>query len=161
MKRKSLRRLSPFILVMVFATACGGGVSAPEMTAQALGQSIAQTATAAASSSVSAQDVLETAVAQATASANIAAATQAAQAGLNAEAMAAAGGEDDGVTDRFGLDPALSRIQCRAGPAPVPGAARLLCCTGERRICLFPEPLAGGYARHTCGRAAVRALDTG
>ena len=108
MIRKSLLRLTPFILVMAFATACGGGASAPEMTAQALGQSIALTATAVASNSVSAQDILETAVAQATANANVAAATQAAQAGLNAEAMAATATAEAPIRaelPKYGIDP--------------------------------------------------------
>ena len=72
------------------SSACGGGgTTPPEMTAQALGQSISMTATAAAGSGFDAQAELDAAVVQATASAEAVAATQAAEAGLNAEAMAA------------------------------------------------------------------------
>ena len=76
-------------LIMALMTACAGGPSAQEQTAQALGQSVAQTATAAAASGFNPGANLETAQALATGEGAASAATQTFQAGLSAEAQAA------------------------------------------------------------------------
>ncbi|MBT3314849.1 MAG: hypothetical protein HN390_09560 [Anaerolineae bacterium] len=108
-----LRHLTIFVLLTGVITACGGGVTPAEMTAQALGQSISLTATAGANNGFDAQAELETAVAQATASAGALAATQSAQAGLNAEAMAATATAEAPIRSElptYGIDPVNGHV---------------------------------------------------
>ena len=102
-----------FVLLIGLMTACSGGVSPAEMTAQALGQSISLTATAGANNGFDAQAELEAAVAQATAGADSLAATQSAQAGLNAEAMAATATVEAPIRAElptYGIDPANGHV---------------------------------------------------
>jgi hypothetical protein len=111
MKLRSLSIMSA-ILALGLA-ACGGGASAPEMTAQALGQSISLTATAGASDGFDAQADLQTAVAQATEQAAAAVATQAALAGLDAEAAAATATVEAPIRAElplYGIDPANGHV---------------------------------------------------
>ena len=115
MKTKLIRiiTITPIALVMLLATACGGGATPAEMTAQALGQSISLTATAGANNNITADENLQTAVAQATANADTVSATQAAQAGLNAEAMAATATAEAPIRAElptYGIDPANGHV---------------------------------------------------
>ncbi len=116
-----LRSLHLAILVLALGlTACTGGLSAPEMTAQALGQSISLTATAGAGNGFNAQADLQTAVAQATASADSAAATQAAIAGLDAEALAATATAEAPIQEElttYGINPANGHVAWVHPPA--------------------------------------------
>jgi len=101
-------------------SACSGGLDAPEMTAQALGQSISLTATAGAGSSLDAQANLQTAVAQGTASAASAAATQAAAAGQDAAAIAATATAEEPIRaelSKYGINPAYGRVAWVHPPA--------------------------------------------
>ena len=79
--------LIPFLAIAL--SACGGGVSNQEATAQALSESFSKTATAAASGAFSAEDNLATVQAQATQNSLDIAATQSAAQGLSAEALSA------------------------------------------------------------------------
>ena len=113
MKKKSTRFLTPLALVMLVATACGSGATAPEMTAQALGQSISLTATAGAGTAYDSQAELQTAVAQATAGAESMVATQSAQGGMAAEAMAATATAESPIRAElptYGIDPANGHV---------------------------------------------------
>ena len=108
MKNK-LSHIAIVVLLTGLVSACGGGGATPaEMTAQALGQSISMTATAAASGGLNAQGELDAVVAQATAGAEALAATQAAEAGLNAEAVAATATAEAPIRAElptYGIDP--------------------------------------------------------
>ena len=108
-----LQHLTIFVLLIGLMTACSSGPTPPEMTAQALGQSISLTATAGANNGFDAQAELQTAVAQATAGAGALAATQSAQAGLNAEAMAATATVEAPIRAElptYGIDPANGHV---------------------------------------------------
>jgi hypothetical protein len=86
------QKFFPILLISFLAitlSACGGGVSSQEATAQALGESISLTATAAASGVFSSGDNLKTAQAQATQDSQAIAATQLASQNLSAEAQSA------------------------------------------------------------------------
>ncbi|MEK6222837.1 MAG: hypothetical protein N2D54_11380, partial [Chloroflexota bacterium] len=76
------------IILLPILGACGGGLSDQEATAQALGQSVSLTATAAAAVAFDSSANLQTAAANATNSAAGIAATQAAAANLSAEVLA-------------------------------------------------------------------------
>lgn len=99
-------------LVLVLA-ACGGGQSSQEMTAQALGESISLTATAAALGGFSSVENLQTAQAEATQKADDAAATQAAAAGLSAEAQAAIAAAEAPILAQlptYGVNPSQGKV---------------------------------------------------
>jgi hypothetical protein len=111
MSRKAI--LFKLLVVMGLLSACGGGPSEQEQTAQALGQSIAQTATAAAVSGFNPGANLETAQAQATAGGAALGATQTFQAGLSAEAQAATAAAAAPILaelPKYGVDPAEGRL---------------------------------------------------
>lgn len=111
MKPRSL--LVTILILVMGLTACSKGPSAPEMTAQALGQSISLTATAGAGNGFNAQDNLQTAAAQATAKADAAAATQVAAAGLDAAAAAATATVEAPIRAElptYGIDPANGHV---------------------------------------------------
>jgi hypothetical protein len=96
-------------IAAIALSACGGGVSNQEATAQALGESFSQTATAAASGAFNAQDNLATVQAQATQSSLDLAATQSAASELSAEAQSAtatASAPFIAELPNYGVDPA-------------------------------------------------------
>ena len=118
--RMTIRHLVILVLLLGVISACGSGPTPPEMTAQALGQSISLTATAGANSGFDAQAELATAVAQATANADSIAATQSAQAGVNAEAMAATATAEAPIRSElptYGIDPANGHVAWIPPPA--------------------------------------------
>ena len=122
MKLRSYRFTILVLLTGLISACGGGGATAPEMTAQALGQSISMTATAAASTGFDAQAELDAAVVQATASAEAVAATQAAQAGLNAEAMAATATAEAPIRAElpiYGIDPNNGHVAWVHPPASI------------------------------------------
>lgn len=100
------------LLILAFGlAACGGGSGGQQATAQAIGESISQTATAAASGGFGTN--LETAQAQATLDSQALARTQAAAQALSAEALAAtatASAPFIAELPSYGVDPAGGRM---------------------------------------------------
>ncbi len=114
-----VKRLSVFILWSVLLLAALYGCSSndavtdQQATAQALGQSIAQTATAAAETAFNPEANRQTAEAEATAFSEAASATEAAQAGLNQEALdatATAVAPIQAELPNYNIDPSNGRV---------------------------------------------------
>ncbi len=101
------------LLAALYGCSSNSGADDKQATAQALGQSIAQTATAAAASAFNPEANQQTAVAEATAFSEAAAATQAAQAALSVEAQAAtatAVAPIQAELPKYGVDPSNGRL---------------------------------------------------
>ncbi len=116
------RKLLILVLLAGALSDCGSSETPVEMTAQALGQSISMTATAAAGSGMDAQGELDAAVMEATASAEFLAATQAAQAGTNAEAAAATATAELPIRAElpvYGVDPETGHVAWIHPPASI------------------------------------------
>ena len=110
MKRKSLHLA--LLMLTIGLTACGGP-GAPEMTAQALSESVSLTATAGAGTGFDAQVELEAASALATAKADEAIATQAAIVAAEAEVAAATAVIEAPIRAElptYGIDPAYGHV---------------------------------------------------
>jgi hypothetical protein len=101
------------LLIALYGCSSNETPSAQEATAQALGQSIAQTATAAAETAFNPEANRQTAEAAATAFSESASTTEAAQAALNQEAQAAtavAVAPIQAELPKYGIDPANGRL---------------------------------------------------
>lgn len=113
-KRCSLPILGGLILLAaLYGCGSNNGASSRQATAQALGQSIAQTATAAAETAFNPEANRQTAEAQATAVRESALATEAARAALNQEARAAteaAAAPIKAELPKYGADPSNGRL---------------------------------------------------
>lgn len=112
MNKIKFRNLA-LILMAALIAACSSGPSDQELTAQALGQSIGLTATAAAAEGFNPEANLETAQAEATAGGQALNETQAAQAGLNAEAQAGTATAAAPILaelTKYGVDPSEGRL---------------------------------------------------
>jgi hypothetical protein len=108
-----MKRFVCFALLVFVLTACGGQPSSQEATAQALGQSVALTATAAASGEISASASLQTAEAVATQDSMDLQATQAAAQELSAEAQAATATAVAPILaelPQYGVDPSKGHV---------------------------------------------------